>query len=77
MFPQTVEKFFSKDIKYLVSNKKEARYVNDLRQTCPVPSPDSGQSSPHPGSNPHKPCSHGDNVKGRSLNPTDAVSVPL
>eukprot|EP00066_Takifugu_rubripes_P014671 XP_011603937.1 PREDICTED: protein DBF4 homolog A isoform X1 [Takifugu rubripes] len=68
----TVEKFFSKDIKYLVSNKKEARYVNGLRQTCPVPSPDSGQSSPHPGSNPHKPCSHGDNVKGRSLNPTDA-----
>lgn len=51
--------------------------MNGLRQTCRVPSPDSGQSSPHPGSNPHKPCSHGDNVKGRSLNPTDAVSVLL
>lgn len=75
VFPtQTVEKFFSKEIKYLVSNKKEARYVNCLRQPSPVPSRDSGQSSSHPGSNLHKPCSHGDNVKGRSLNQTDTVS---
>lgn len=71
---QTVEKFFSKEIKYLVSNKKEARYVNCLRQTSPVPSPDSGHSSCYPGSNLHKPCSHGDNVKGRSLNQADTVS---
>lgn len=71
---QTVEKFFSKEIKYLVSNKKEARYVNCLRQTSPVPSPDSGQCLSHPVSNLHKPCSHGDNVKGRSLNQTDTVS---
>uniref|UniRef100_A0A3Q4AJR4 Protein DBF4 homolog A n=1 Tax=Mola mola TaxID=94237 RepID=A0A3Q4AJR4_MOLML len=60
----TVEKFFSKEIKYLVSNKKEARYVQCLRQSSPVPSPDSGQSSPHQTGN------HGDNFaasRGKSL----------
>uniref|UniRef100_H3BVV2 BRCT domain-containing protein n=1 Tax=Tetraodon nigroviridis TaxID=99883 RepID=H3BVV2_TETNG len=66
----TVEKFFSKEIKYLVSNKKEARYVNCLRQPSPVPSPDPGQSSSHPGSKLNKPCSRGDNLfasRGKSL----------
>lgn len=48
--------------------------MNCLRQTSPVPSPDSGHSSCYPGSNLHKPCSHGDNVKGRSLNQADTVS---
>uniref|UniRef100_A0A3B5MPA5 DBF4-CDC7 kinase regulatory subunit n=1 Tax=Xiphophorus couchianus TaxID=32473 RepID=A0A3B5MPA5_9TELE len=48
-----VEKFFSKEIKYLVSNKREAKHVHGLRQDSPVPSPDSGQSSPQPHSNPH------------------------
>lgn len=43
-----VEKFFSKEIKYLVSNKREARYVQYLGCDSPVPSPDSGHSSPHP-----------------------------
>ncbi|KAG7474598.1 DBF4-like A [Solea senegalensis] len=62
----TVEKFFSKEIKYLVSNKREAQYVQCLRQDSPVPSPDSGPSSPHPCSNPHRPGSHGDNIKNRS-----------
>uniref|UniRef100_A0A3Q1H6S1 Protein DBF4 homolog A n=1 Tax=Anabas testudineus TaxID=64144 RepID=A0A3Q1H6S1_ANATE len=66
-----VEKFFSKEIKYLVSNKKEARYVQCLRQDSPVPSPDSTQSSPHPRSNPHRPGSHGDNNKSRSQGQTD------
>ncbi|XP_038567400.1 protein DBF4 homolog A [Micropterus salmoides] len=68
----TVEKFFSKEIKYLISNKREARYVQCFRQDSPVPSPDSGQSSPHPCSKPHRPGSHGDNVKSRSPGQTDA-----
>ncbi|XP_047453673.1 protein DBF4 homolog A [Mugil cephalus] len=67
----TVEKFFSKDIKYLVSNKQEAKYVHCLRQDSPVPSPDSGPSSPHPRSNPPYPGSHGDNIKSRSQGQTD------
>ncbi|XP_037640691.1 protein DBF4 homolog A [Sebastes umbrosus] len=67
----TVEKFFSKEIKYLVSNKREARYVQCLRQDSPVPSPDSGPSSPHPGSNQHRPGSRGDNIKSKSLGQTD------
>lgn len=71
---QTVEKFFSKEIKYLVSNKREAKYVQCLRQNSPVPSPDSGQSSPHPRSNPHQPGSHRDNVKSRARDQTDTVS---
>ncbi|KAM6909661.1 protein DBF4 homolog A [Xenentodon cancila] len=60
----TIEKFFSKEIKYLVSNKCEAKYIHCLRKDSPVPSPDSGPSSPHPGSNPHK---HGESIKSRSL----------
>lgn len=50
LFFQTVEKFFSKEIRYLVSSKPEARHVQKLVQDSPVPSPDSGLSSPHPGS---------------------------
>uniref|UniRef100_A0A3B1ILQ6 Protein DBF4 homolog A n=1 Tax=Astyanax mexicanus TaxID=7994 RepID=A0A3B1ILQ6_ASTMX len=46
----TVEKFFSKEIRYLVSSKPEARHVQRLMQDSPVPSPDSGLSSPHPAS---------------------------
>ncbi|KAM6995319.1 protein DBF4 homolog A [Tautogolabrus adspersus] len=66
-----VEKFFSKEIKYLVSNKREAKYVHCLRQDSPVPSPDSGQSSPHPRSNPPRPGSHGDSIKCKSQGQTD------
>ncbi|KAM8735145.1 protein DBF4 homolog A [Acanthopagrus schlegelii] len=62
----TVEKFFSKEIKCLVSNKREARYVHCLRQDSPLPSPESGQSSPHPPSKPHRPCSNGESIKSRS-----------
>lgn len=74
---QTVEKFFSKDIKYLVSNKREARYVQCLRQDSPVPSPESGHSSPHPRSNSHQPGSQRDDSKSRTRGQTDAVSSPL
>ncbi|KAG7282162.1 hypothetical protein CRUP_034909 [Coryphaenoides rupestris] len=49
----TVEKFFSKEIKYLVSNKREAKYVECLRHELAAPSPESGQSSPFPY---HKDC---------------------
>ena len=71
---QTVEKFFSKEIKYLVSNKREARYVHCLRQDSPLPSPESGQSSPHPPSKPHRPCSNGESIKSRSQAQADTVS---
>ncbi|XP_064023114.1 protein DBF4 homolog A isoform X2 [Pogoniulus pusillus] len=47
-----VEGFLSKDISYLVSNKKEAKFAASLAQISPVPSPESahhgGNSSPHP-----------------------------
>ncbi|XP_035753306.1 protein DBF4 homolog A isoform X1 [Egretta garzetta] len=50
-----VESFLSKDISYLVSNKKEAKFAPTLGQISPVPSPESarngGNSSPLP-SNP-------------------------
>ncbi|XP_073340969.1 protein DBF4 homolog A [Pagrus major] len=67
----TVEKFFSKEIKYLVSNKREARYVHCLRQDSPLPSPESGQSSPRPPSKPHRPCSNGERIKSRSQGQAD------
>uniref|UniRef100_A0A8C9X932 Protein DBF4 homolog A n=1 Tax=Sander lucioperca TaxID=283035 RepID=A0A8C9X932_SANLU len=70
----TVEKFFSKEIKYLVSNKREARYAQCLRQDSPVPSPDSGPSSPHPRTNQHQPGTRGDNIKSKSQGQTDSVS---
>ncbi|XP_074538682.1 protein DBF4 homolog A isoform X2 [Halichoeres trimaculatus] len=66
-----VEKFFSKEIKYLVSNKREARYVHCLRQDSRVPSPDSGPSSPHAHSNKHRPNCHGDTTKNKSQGQTE------
>ncbi|XP_074840876.1 protein DBF4 homolog A isoform X2 [Carettochelys insculpta] len=46
-----VEGFLSKDISYLISNKKEAKFAQVLGQISPVPSPGSahtgGNSSPH------------------------------
>ncbi|XP_043397193.1 protein DBF4 homolog A isoform X5 [Chelonia mydas] len=49
-----VEGFLSKDISYLISNKKEAKFAQVLGQISPVPSPGSahtgGNSSPHPSS---------------------------
>ncbi|XP_072515196.1 protein DBF4 homolog A [Salminus brasiliensis] len=66
----TVEKFFSKEIRYLVSSKPEARHVQRLIQDSPVPSPDSGLSSPHPAS---RRDSHGH--RGSSQGPADTVVV--
>jgi hypothetical protein len=66
-----VEKFFSKEIKYLVSNKREARYVQCHGRDSLDPSPDSGHSSPHP--RPH-PGSHRDSLKGSSQGQGDMVS---
>ncbi|KAF5907184.1 disintegrin and metalloproteinase domain-containing protein 22 isoform X1, partial [Clarias magur] len=70
IFFKTVEKFFSKEIRYLVSNKPEARHVQRLIHDSPVPSPDSGLSSPHPGS---RRDSHGH--RGSSQGPADTVFV--
>ncbi|MEE6466747.1 hypothetical protein FKM82_007039 [Ascaphus truei] len=46
----TVEGFLSKDISYLITNKKEAKFAQALKQISPIPSPDSGNSSPRPSS---------------------------
>ncbi|XP_060052256.1 protein DBF4 homolog A isoform X2 [Erinaceus europaeus] len=47
-----VEEFLSKDISYLISNKKEAKFVQTLGRISPVPSPESPYNaettSPHP-----------------------------
>ncbi|NWW39238.1 DBF4A protein, partial [Panurus biarmicus] len=47
-----VESFLSKDINYLVTNKKEAKFAATLGQISPVPSPEpapnGGSGSPHP-----------------------------
>ncbi|XP_034730838.1 protein DBF4 homolog A [Etheostoma cragini] len=67
-----VEKFFSKDIRYLVSNKREARYVQCLRQDSPVPSPDTGPSSPYPRTNQHQSGTREDNNKSKSQGQTDS-----
>ncbi|XP_032375379.1 protein DBF4 homolog A isoform X2 [Etheostoma spectabile] len=67
-----VEKFFSKDIRYLVSNKREARYVQCLRQDSPVPSPDTGPSSPYPRTNQHQSGTREDNSKSKSQGQTDS-----
>ncbi|XP_029958708.1 protein DBF4 homolog A isoform X1 [Salarias fasciatus] len=67
----TVEKFFSKEIRYLVSNKREARYVHCLKHDSPVPSPESGPSSPHPRSVQHHPGCHGENNKSKNQGQTE------
>ncbi|CAB1334624.1 unnamed protein product [Coregonus sp. 'balchen'] len=66
----TVEKFFSKEIKYLVSNKREARYVQCQGRNTLVPSPYSGHSSPHPRP---RPGSHRDGLRGSSQGQADMV----
>ncbi|XP_069852499.1 protein DBF4 homolog A isoform X1 [Dipodomys merriami] len=47
-----VEEFLSKDISYLISSKKEAKYAQTLGRISPVPSPESAYTaettSPHP-----------------------------
>ncbi|XP_023776059.1 protein DBF4 homolog A isoform X3 [Cyanistes caeruleus] len=54
-----VESFLSKDINYLVTNKKEAKFASTLGQISPVPSPESasngGNGSPHPSNRKDRP----------------------
>ncbi|KAI9533315.1 hypothetical protein NQZ68_025709 [Dissostichus eleginoides] len=69
----TVEKFFSKEIRYLVSNKREARYVHCLRKDSPVPSPGSGPSSPQQAPQQQQQQQQpGDNMKSKSQGQTDS-----
>ncbi|XP_061771574.1 protein DBF4 homolog A isoform X2 [Nerophis ophidion] len=70
-----VEKFFSKEIKYLVTNKREAKYIHCLKQDSQVPSPESECSSPFPGSHPFQPGHCGDHIKSRSQGQTDTVLI--
>ncbi|XP_061918759.1 protein DBF4 homolog A isoform X3 [Entelurus aequoreus] len=72
-FGGCVEKFFSKEIKYLVTNKREAKYIQCLKQDSLVPSPEAGCSSPFPGPHPFLPDHCGDHIKSRSQGPTDTV----
>ncbi|XP_067863108.1 protein DBF4 homolog A-like isoform X3 [Heptranchias perlo] len=50
----TIEKFLSKDINYIISNRSEAKFAQTTGKNSPVPSPDSiqnaGNTSPHPSS---------------------------
>ncbi|XP_048407869.1 protein DBF4 homolog A-like isoform X3 [Stegostoma tigrinum] len=47
----TIEKFLSKDINYIISNRNEAKFVQAAGKNSPIPSPDSvqntGNTSPH------------------------------
>ncbi|NWX46590.1 DBF4A protein, partial [Steatornis caripensis] len=67
-----VESFLSKDISYLVSNKKEAKFAPALGQISPVPSPESahngGNSSPHP-------SNRKDQYDARSFKKVDTVRM--
>ncbi|XP_004676925.1 PREDICTED: protein DBF4 homolog A [Condylura cristata] len=62
-----VEEFLSKDISYLISNKKEAKFAQTLGRISPIPSPESAYTaettSPHP--------SH----DGSSFKPPDSVCL--
>ena len=66
-----MESFLSKDISYLVSTKKEAKFAPTLGQISPVPSPESarngGNSSPHP-------SNRKDQRDGSSVKIVDTVS---
>ncbi|KFP90118.1 PREDICTED: protein DBF4 homolog A [Apaloderma vittatum] len=67
-----VESFLSKDISYLVSSKKEAKFAPSLGQISPVPSPESachgGNSSPHP-------SNRQDRHDGSSFKTVDTVRI--
>lgn len=66
-----MEGFFGKDINYLISNKKEAKFAQTLGPASPVPSPESvhngGNSSSHP-------SSRRDKNDGSSFKVVDTVS---
>ncbi|XP_072186240.1 protein DBF4 homolog A isoform X3 [Excalfactoria chinensis] len=67
-----VESFLSKDISYLVSSKKEAKFAPALSQISPAPSPESvcsgGNGTPHP-------SSRKDRQDGNSFKAADAVRL--
>ncbi|NWV59073.1 DBF4A protein, partial [Malurus elegans] len=67
-----VESFLSKDINYLVTNKKEAKFAPALGRISPVPSPESvpngGNGSPHP-------SNRKDRHDGSSFKIVDAVRM--
>ncbi|KAJ7418148.1 hypothetical protein BTVI_30386 [Pitangus sulphuratus] len=67
-----VESFLSKDINYLVTNKKEAKFARSLGQISPVPSPESagvgGNGSSHP-------SNRKDQRDGSSLKLVDTVRM--
>ncbi|NWH74478.1 DBF4A protein, partial [Piaya cayana] len=67
-----VESFLSKDISYLVSNKKEAKFAPALGQISPVPSPEFAQSGGH--SSPH-PSNRKDRHDGSSFKRVDTVRM--
>lgn len=66
-----MESFLSKDISYLVSSKKEAKFAPTLGQISPAPSPEAvcngGNSTPHP-------SNRKDRQDGSSFKAADAVS---
>ncbi|XP_068013034.1 protein DBF4 homolog A isoform X2 [Melanerpes formicivorus] len=67
-----VESFLSKDISYLVSNKKEAKFAPSLAQISPVPSPESAH---HGGNSSSHPSNCRDRQEGSSFKGVDAVRM--
>ncbi|NXC09862.1 DBF4A protein, partial [Orthonyx spaldingii] len=66
-----VESFLSKDINYLVTNKKEAKFAPTLGQISPVPSP---ESAPNGGNSPHS-SNRKDRHDGSSFKIVDTVRM--
>ncbi|NWH63358.1 DBF4A protein, partial [Geococcyx californianus] len=67
-----VESFLSKDISYLVSNKKEAKFAPALGQISPVPSPESAQNG---GNSSLHPSNRKDRHNGSSFKIVDTVRM--
>ncbi|NWR28863.1 DBF4A protein, partial [Tachuris rubrigastra] len=67
-----VESFLSKDINYLVTNKKEAKFARSLGQISPVPSPESAGIG---GSGSPRPSNRKDQRDGSSFKLVDAVRM--
>ncbi|XP_019747647.1 protein DBF4 homolog A isoform X2 [Hippocampus comes] len=70
----SVDKFFSKDIKYLVSNKRETKYMQCLRQDS-RPGLQSGQISLCSSSYPPQPDCGSDNTKNRSQGQAETFRI--
>ncbi|NWX30153.1 DBF4A protein, partial [Notiomystis cincta] len=67
-----VESFLSKDINYLVTNKKEAKFAPTLGQISPVPSP---ESAPNGGNGSPRPSNRKDRPDGNSFKTVDTVRM--